>query len=63
MGIWFGLLPTVINLLFYGHASTVELNNLNFHPLEDVCRYRDPHLQVGKNYSYLFNLEPNICKS
>ena len=25
--------------------------------------YRDPQLQVGENYSYLFNLRPKICKS
>ena len=40
-----------------------------------MSRYRDPQLprlclatathnfQVGENYSYLFNLRPNICKS
>ena len=31
-----------------------ELNNLNFHPLEVVSRYRDPQLHVGENYAYLF---------
>ena len=36
---------------------------LNFHPLEVVSRYRDPQLQVGENYSYLFNLSTNICRS
>ena len=36
---------------------------LNFYPLEVVSRYRDSQLQVCKNYSYLFNLRPNICKS
>ena len=30
------------------------LNHLNFHPLEVVSRYRDPQLQVGKNYSHYF---------
>ena len=40
-----------------------ELSNLNFHPLEVASRYRDPQLQVGENYSYLFNLRPNIYKS
>ena len=30
----------------------------NFHPLEVVSRYRDPQLQVGENYSHLFNLRP-----
>ena len=37
----------------------VRFFNLNFHPLEDASRYRDPQLQVGKNYSYLFTLRPN----
>ena len=37
--------------------------HLNFHPLEVVSRYRDPQLQVGENYSYLFKSRPNICKS
>ena len=36
---------------------------LNFHPLEAVSLYRDPQLQVGENYSYLFSLRPNICKA
>ena len=39
-----------------------ELPYLNFHPLEVASRYRDPQLQVGENYSYLFNSRPNICK-
>ena len=29
---------------------------LNFLPLEIVSRYRDPQLQVGEKYSFLFNL-------
>ena len=36
---------------------------INFHPPEVVSRHRDPQLQVGEKYSYLFNLRPNICKS
>ena len=32
----------------------------NLHPLEVVSRYHDPQLQVAENYSYLFNLRPNI---
>ena len=39
------------------------IENVNFHPLEVVSRYRDPQLQVGENYSYKFNLRPNIRKS
>ena len=42
------------------NPQIAKLNNLNFHPLEVVSRYRDPQLQVGDNYSYLFNLRPNI---
>ena len=40
-----------------------KLIYLNFHKLEVVSRFRDPQLQVGEHYSYLFNLIPNICKS
>ena len=44
-----------------------KLNDLNFHRLEDVSPYRDPQREVGENYSYnysnLFNLRPDICKS
>ena len=40
-----------------------KLIYLNFHPLEVASRYRDPQLQVGENYSYLFNLRTIICKS
>ena len=35
--------------------ENIPLKNLNFQTLEDVSRYRDPQLQVGENYSYLFN--------
>ena len=43
---------------------SAHLNNLNFHPLGVVSRYRDPQLQEGENYSYnVFNLTANICKS
>ena len=33
---------------------------LNFQPLDVVSRSRDPQPQVGENFSYLFNLRPNI---
>ena len=36
------------------------LYKLNFHPRETVSRYREPQLQVGENYPYVFNLGPNI---
>ena len=39
-----------------------KLVYLNFQPLEVVSRYRDPQPQVVENYSYLFNLRPNIYK-
>ena len=45
--------------VFYKNISA-RLIYLNFHPLEDVSRYRDPQLQVGENYSYLFNFRRNI---
>ena len=43
-------------------SKSATLYNLNFHPLEVVSRYRDPQLQVGENYSCLFNLRPTILK-
>ena len=42
---------------------SATLQNLNFHPLEFVTRYRDPQIQVGENYTHLFYLKPQICKS
>ena len=35
---------------------------LKCHSPEVMSRYRDPQVQVGENYSYLFNLRQNICK-
>ena len=55
-------IPDIIFLIII-NPSSAKLNNLNFHPLEVVCRYRDPQLQVGENYWYLFSLRPNIYKS
>ena len=43
--------------------KVIRLSYLNFHPLEAVARYRDPQLQVGENYSYLFNFSSNIYRS
>ena len=34
----------------------ILVSYLNFPPLEVVSLYRDLQLQVGGNYSYLFNL-------
>ena len=42
------------------HSLVAMSSDLMFHPLEVVSRYRDPQLQVGENYSYLFILKPNI---
>ena len=50
-------LPRYVLLAKINH-STAKLQNLNFHPLEVVSRYRDPQLQVGENYSYLFKAAP-----
>ena len=41
-------------------TETDQLNHLNFHRLEAVCRYRDPQLQVGENYRYIFKLRRYI---
>ena len=41
--------------------SLLNKYNLIFHQLEVVSRYRDPQLPVGKNYSYLYNLIPNLA--
>ena len=30
------------------------INIFNFHPLEVVSRYRDPQLQVGENYTFVY---------
>ena len=49
---------------FLVSCSSLNWNNkLNFHRLEVVYRYHGPQLEVGENYSYFFNSEPNICKS
>ena len=42
---------------------SAKLNNLHFHRLKIVSRYRDPQLQVSENYQYWFNLRLNIWKS
>ena len=41
---------------------SANLIYLIFQPLEVVSRYRDAQPQVVQNYSYLFNLRPNIDK-
>ena len=41
---------------------STKWNSAIFHPLEIVSRYRDPQLQVGENYWYVFSLRPNSHK-
>ena len=53
---------TEVHMETYLNALHAKLFYFNFHPLEVVSRYRDPHFQVGENYSYLFNLRPNFYK-
>ena len=48
--------------MLYLNPCTAKLNNLSFHPVEVVSRYRDPQLQVVENYSYLFNFISKHCK-
>ena len=52
-----------MSLFAWFNSLSAEINNLNFHPLEVVSRYRDPQLQAGENCSYLYNLKQNICQS
>ena len=59
------LLPHYIHTGRRVYTSTlkrVQLNNFNFHRSEVVSRCHDPQLQVGENYSHLFNLRRNSCK-
>ena len=50
-----------MQLTFYQLFLPAMLMSLYFHPLEVVSRYRDTQLQVGENYSYLFNLKNCKC--
>ena len=49
-------------ILLFINPFPAKLSYLNFHPLEVVGRGSEPQLQVGENYSFLFNLRSNICK-
>ena len=42
---------------------TAKVIYLGFQPLEVVSRNHDSQSKVVENYSYLFNLRPNIYKS
>ena len=46
----------------YVNPYPAKLIYLNFQPLEVVSRWRDTQPQVVENYSYLFNLRPNVYK-
>ena len=50
-------------MFFIGNNTKYAAANYNFHALEVVSRYREPQLQVRENYSYLFNVRPNIRKT
>ena len=52
-----------LNIHIIINPLLAKLSHLNFYPLEIVFRYRDPQLQVSKNYSYVFNLRPHNCES
>ena len=57
---------SIIYVAFYTLSLQLTLVMLRCffnYPLEVVSRYRDPQLQVAKNYSYLFDLSTIICKS
>ena len=55
------LLFQIYLLIFYPWSAIFKI--INFHLLQIVSRYRDPQFQVGANYTYVYNLRPNICKS
>ena len=46
------LMKSIIKSVLYNLTLKSESYNLNFYPLEVVSRYRDPQLQVGKNYKH-----------
>ena len=46
----------MIIMIMVTRMLLLKKSYLNFHPIEVVSRYRDPQLQVGENYIYLFNL-------
>ena len=55
--------PTLSYMCYFAVFYPAKIINLNFYPLEVVSRYRDRQLQVGENYSYLFNFRSILCKS
>ena len=57
-----------INLFYQLQTLRVKVSTLKTlhgknHTLEVVSRSCEPQVQVGKSYSYFFNLRPNIFKS
>ena len=59
---WFNIKP-ILGQHFVLNPYPAKLIYLNFLPLEGMSRSRDPQLQVSENYSYLFNLSTNFCRS
>ena len=52
-----------LKLIHRFNPFTAKLINFNFHPLEVVSRWRDPQLQVSKNYSHLTKWRSTLFKS
>ena len=70
-GSYLGIAARINSILFAGayglkghcvNPLTATLFNLNFYPLEVVSRWRDPQLQVGKNYSDLAKWRSTVFK-
>ena len=38
----------------------IKFSYLNFHPLKGVSQYCHPQIEMGENWSYLFNLRTFI---
>ena len=57
-----GLKPDSFHFIYPVNSFPDMLCNLNLQPLDVVSRYRDSQSLVSENYTYLFNLRPNICK-
>ena len=48
------------NRNYWLNPARAKLNNLNFHSIEAVSRYRDPQLQVGENYILVNQFHGNV---
>ena len=59
-----GYVNTYLAKLFFFKFQPLEVvSRYRDSQPEVVSRYRDSQPQVAENYSYLFNLRPNIYKS